>query len=239
MATTYPYRTQANGKATDRGNELAAGQTVFVTGKVRFTRLATPYEGEALDRFNAARVQRNPKLTALEGPLYTVSLAHAEVVEDNDPANDTLRRFVKEHLFRTDKHPEFGDQYSKEFKTSFPPQVFVKQEDGTYAQLQPGLEGELAVDTDVTLVVQTYDAGARSGSSIRQVFINEVGPVRYYTPGVDAATLAKAGLVVSGPVTLAQPKKPTAADDAAAEVRAKQTDASDVPDSSDVDGLLD
>lgn len=241
MATTYPYRSVVNGKAvkTLRGNNLAAGQTAFVTGKIVFSRLSTPYEGEALARFNADRHRRNPQLQLLSGPLYRVVLSNVEIVEDGNPANDELRTFIKENVFRSDTHPEYGDQFNKDFKSSYPPQVFVKQDDGTYVQLYDGLESDLATGVDVTLVLQTYDSGSNSGSSVRQVFINETGPVRYYTPGVDKAVLAKAGLTIAGRVTLTQPKKATVADNAAAEVRAEQTKTADVPDSTDVDGLLD
>ena len=243
--TKYPNR-GPEGAPTIKGNQLKAGQTGIVRGEITFGRLVTPYEGEALKRYNADRFARNSSAIALEGPLFVVNLKNAELVPtpkskpDGTSGNEQFETFLSESLYTSDNKPEYGVQFSKEWRSGFPPQVFVKGEDGAFTQLEKGLTGDLATGVKVILVLGTFEGqspkrGHIAGSSVRQVFIDETGPVRYFAGSLDRDLLAGAGLRIEGPVVLAQPTAPTAAGDAEL---AAEAPAAPQPDSDALAGLL-
>ena len=176
-------------------NQLTPGTTVVIRGQLTFSRLAKLVEGAELARADAQRVQNG--MQAIGVPHTSVNLAHAEVVYA-DPANPTAEEiFVNERRFISRKHPDNGQSYSIDNKSTKLPIVGTRNARNEVEQVI--LESDLAAGLQVTLVLRVYKPKNYSncGLSLDLVVVEE--PIRYYNPGVDQNELAARGIIFAAP----------------------------------------
>lgn len=186
-------------------NQLTPETRVLITGRTTYSRLAKLVEGAELAKADAMR-KGNP----INRPYTICDLAGAEVLFA-DAANPTLEElFVSERRFVSNKYPERGQCYSMIHKSTNLPVVGKKNDAGEVEQIF--LEGDLAADLQVTLVLRVYKPKdfANCGLSLDLVLLEE--PLRYYNAGVSTAELAARGIV------FATPPKQVAGKDVAANV---------------------
>lgn len=178
---------------------LREDQTIFVRGKLSYSRLTALIDGEDLARSIEQARARGSRYPTTK-PHTTVSLVDA-TVNPVDPSNPTLEeRYVMEKLYQVKNGDNAGKTgYSIDDKSPNLPPVFEKQDSGTYKQVK--IEQDLDSGLDVTLVLGTYkqDGYDKRGIGINQVLVNE--KIRYFqSAGTDTAALAAAGYVIEGPI---------------------------------------
>ncbi|HEU5223102.1 MAG TPA: hypothetical protein VFU07_05400 [Candidatus Lumbricidophila sp.] len=176
---------------------LREGQTVLATGKLTFSRLTRLIDGQEL----ATRIAKSKSLYPTKLPHTTVSIVDAQVVIKDPTAGPTPEEiFIHESLYSTSTGDYAGrPSYSIDNIGNRLPQIFAKNESGTYNQVTP--ERELASGLEVTLVLNVYKSkeSAKRGIGLAQVLVNE--PIRYYGgAGVDTNELAARGIIIEGPV---------------------------------------
>jgi hypothetical protein len=187
--------------------QLTPNTTVHIKGKLTYSRLAKLVEGADLAAVDARRAKDG--MSPIGRPHTSVNLAEAEVVFA-DPANPTLEElFVHERRFISAKHPERGQSYSMDNKSTNLPIVGVKNADGTVEQVI--LEGDLAAGLEVTLVLRVYKPKGfpNCGLSLDLVMLHEAP--RYYNAGINTSELAARGIIFTAP-----PKQVSGAEAAAA-----------------------
>lgn len=176
-------------------NQLTPNTTVHIKGKLTYSRLAKLVDGDDLTKVDAMRAKNG--MNPIGRPHTSVNLAEAEVVFA-DPANPTPEEiFVSERRYTSSKHPDHGQSYSMDNKSTNLPIVGVKNAAGEVEQVI--LEGDLAAGLEVTLVLRVYKPKgyANCGLSLDLVLLHE--PIRYYNPGVNAGELAARGIIFATP----------------------------------------
>ncbi|MCB5280555.1 hypothetical protein [Arthrobacter sp. ES1] len=187
--------------------QLTPNTTVHIKGKLTYSRLAKLVEGTDLARVDQQRIQNG--MQPIGRPHTSVNLAEAEV-QFLDPANPTKEEiFVQERRFASAKHPEHGQSYSMDNKSTNLPIVAVQNAAGEAEQIV--LEGDLAAGLEVTLVLRVYKPKGfpNCGLSLDLVLLHE--QPRYYNAGVNTGELAARGIIFATP-----PVKVSGADAAAA-----------------------
>lgn len=172
---------------TVSAEEITEGTAIPVRGTLVFSRLAKVVEGDALAKSDQTRT--NNGMRPIGVPHTSITLANAEVIV-KDPANPTKEEaFVTERRYSSAKHPDRGQQYSIDNKSTVLPQVFQLDENNQAVQINP-LEGELASGIDVIVVLRVYKPKSyeNRGLSLDQVIITQTGPVPYYSGGGTAAS---------------------------------------------------
>lgn len=185
--------------------QLNEGQTVVVRGKLEYSRLMSLISGEELARSIAQQRQN--------GVTYPTTKEHTRVVlrdvqvVNADQNNPTLEeQYVQQKCYNSKKNPEKGLMFSLDNKSPFLPPIWVPTNPQNlsegYTQLSDP-EGELDNGLDVSLVLETFKAGANAnlGLGLASVVVNEAP--RYYSNNrVDRDKLAAMGIVFnSNPVT--------------------------------------
>lgn len=175
--------------------QLTPGATVVISGTTTFSRLSKLVDGPALALSDAQRVKNGMQPVGV--PHTSINIAGAEVAFA-DPANPTLEeRFVDERRFLSKAHPEQGLSYGIDNKSSNLPIVGVRNAQGQVEQVV--LQGDLAADLKVSLVLRVYKPKnyANCGLSLDYVVVEE--PIRYYNGGVDNDALAARGIIFAAP----------------------------------------
>ena len=175
--------------------QLTPNTTVHIKGKLAYSRLAKLVDGEDLAKADAQRIKNG--MNAVGRAHTSVNLSDAEVVFA-DPANPTPEEiFVSERRYTSTKHPEHGQCYGLDNKSTNLPIVGINNEAGEVEQIV--LDADLAAGLEVTLVLRVYKPKgyANCGLSLDLVLLHE--PVRYYNPGVNTGELAARGIVFAAP----------------------------------------
>jgi hypothetical protein len=176
-------------------NQLTPNATVHIRGKLTYSRLAKLVDGADLAKVDANREKNG--MMAIGRAHTSVNLAEAEVVYA-DPANPTPEEiFVAERRYTSAKHPDHGQSYSMDNKSTNLPIVGTLNSAGEVEQVI--LESDLAAGLDVTLVLRVYKPKgyANCGLSLDLVLVNE--EIRYYNPGVNTGELAARGIIFAAP----------------------------------------
>lgn len=185
--------------------QLNEGQTVVVRGKLEYSRLMSLISGEELARSIAQQRQN--------GVTYPTTKEHTRVVlrgvqvVNADQNNPTLEeQYVQQKFYTSKKNPDKGLMFSLDNKSPFLPPIWVPTNPQNLAEGYTQLsdpEGELDNGLDVSLVLETFKAGANAnlGLGLASVVVNEAP--RYYSNNrVDRDKLAAMGIVFnSNPVT--------------------------------------
>lgn len=177
---------------------LEPNSEVVLRGQVQFSRVARPFEGAELAR----RVKQSRSMYPTDRPHTLLDVKNAEVLY-NDPANPTINeQFINERRYTSTKNPDQGHKYTAENLGSILPTVFLVDDNGQATQVNP-MEGEIARDTVVTVVLNIFDSGRpKKGVGIKSIFVhaNEM-PYANIGGGADPATLNRLGITISGPVS--------------------------------------
>lgn len=188
---------------TVNATQLEANKNVLIRGKLSYSRLTRPIEGQELVSTNQRRAQNG--MNPIDRPHFTVSLTHAEVVFA-DSANPTLEEtFVSERRYASKKYPESGPNYSIDSKGTNRPIIAIPSTTVPGSVEQDTSNRELAAGLDVILVLRVYKPKnyEQRGLNLEQVIVTETP--RYYSggPGGDLDQLKKLGIVFAAPpVTL-------------------------------------
>ena len=202
-------------------NTLSDGDIALVDGRVTYSHVATAMAGEELERYNKQRAERN--MSPITAPQYScITVAIASVRPNVDPATGQAQPFTKmqqaisERRYTSQVHPEFKEQFTGGNRSRFLPQVY-KLREGSMTEYDPiTLEGELAQNTPVTLVMRAFTPkSGRSGVTLDAVLINDP-KFGYRSAGGNnlMASLAQSGLILSAPAQMV-PAEPAAAAPAA------------------------
>lgn len=174
--------------------QLTPNATIYVKGKLAFSRLAKLIDGEELAASDASRRQR--KMIPVGRPHTSVTLAHAEVLFANPNAPTLEEAFVAERRY-TSQQADQGLCYSMDNKSPNLPIVGVQNAAGEVEQVI--LESDLAAGIEVTLVLRVYkpQGHLNCGLALDLVLLHE--PVRYYNSGINTGELAKRGIIFTTP----------------------------------------
>lgn len=182
-------------------SSLRKDQIIIVRGKTTFSRLVRPIEGKEL----ADRIANSRSKFPVTEPHTTVSLVDA-AVQFADAANPTIEeQFVQEKLYSIKSGDNAGRTgYSIDNKSTYLPLVFQPDPENPNQHVQVILDNDLDKDLDVSLVLNTFQAGsyANKGIGLQQVILHE--PVRYYSQGINTNELAARGITIAGPVQRVQ-----------------------------------
>jgi len=166
---------------TIRTNDLTAGATFLVRGKVAFSRVARQTTDEERQKSNEDRKRKNPRAIDVNRN-YTSITIHSATVLSKTPDNPSLEeRYAQESCYmssQTDKYP--GLNFTAMNKSSNLPSIGVvdPNKPDTYKAIL--LNGkELASGLDVTCVCRVFEGkNNNKGVSLDTVLVNE--PIRYY-----------------------------------------------------------
>jgi len=188
-----------------RADQLRENQTIFLRGRISFSRLTRHIDGEDLVKSIAAARARGSKYPTTK-PHTTISLIDAAVVpvDAQNPTPEEI--FVNSKIYEVKKGDNAGKRgFSIDDKSPNLPPVFepipADERDGSGSHRQLVLPQDLDSGLDVTLVLTTFTQGdyANKGLGLQQVILNEA-PRYYGGGGVDNAALSAIGVVISGPV---------------------------------------
>lgn len=183
---------------------LQPNQTVFLKGTTVVNHLHSVLTGQELVEENNRRRQLGMKPYTGQNLTY-ITVKEAEVLALGNPANEQAETFIRERLYRS-KKPENqanGFYWSKDNASNRVPEVqqlVGTNPDGSRSYAPVTLTGELAPNTPVILVLETfvsknYDVG---GIAIRKVLIDQTGEIPYKGADrpVDSSALAALGIVL-------------------------------------------
>lgn len=201
---------------TPRADQLRSDQTIFVRGRISFSRLTKHIDGEELAKSIAAARARGSKYPTTK-PHTTISLIDAAVVPANAQAPTLEEIFVQNRVYTVKSGDNAGKAgFSIDDKSPNLPPVFepipANEQDGSGSHRQLVLDRDLDSGLDVTLVLRTFTQGdyANKGLGLQQVILNEA-PRYYGGGGIDNSALAAIGITISGPVQRVAPNTAEAA----------------------------
>jgi hypothetical protein len=174
--------------------QLTPNATIYVKGKLAFSRLAKLIDGEELAKSDANRRQR--KMIPVGRPHTSVTLANAEVLYGDANAPTIEEQFVAERRYASQQADQ-GLSYSMDNKSPNLPIVGVLNDAGEVEQVI--LESDLAAGIEVTLVLRVYkpQGHLNCGLALDLVLLHE--PVRYYNVGINTGELAARGIIFATP----------------------------------------
>lgn len=194
-----------------KAQELTGGNYAIISGKVVYSRIASVIDEEEARR----RAVNSPA-------MYPTTVEHTRIAINDavvlfaDPNNPTVEeRYVQQNLYTEKRTGKTA--WSIDNKGHFLPPVFqLNPETNQYEQVNP-LEGELANELPVTIVLRVIKPkkpGYNPGLVIERIAVN--GPIQYYTPAgtISNDVLAERGLLfAAAPVQQTSNVSPEAYDE--------------------------
>lgn len=174
-------------------NQLKPGETIFVTGKVKFSHITKHVEGEELRKANERRT------IPIEKPHTFITVTEAAILPKVPGQLTPEEQYVQQKFYvakdNQGKSPEIYD-YQSISKSPYLPQV--SQCDATDPkicyEIKP--ETELGNGLNVTLVLRIYATKQNNGLGLDGILVRE--PIRYYEQGRNfAAALATRGITMN------------------------------------------
>lgn len=186
--------------------QLTPGRTIALTGKVGFSRIASTIKGEELARSIARQTQRGRQYpmkaehTSLS--LYDVQVYATDVDANGNPKFTTEEAFVAERCFDSTKAERPGKNYTIENRGNRLPVVLKQAPDGQEGYVQePVLQGELARDTEVTVILNVYKSShPKPGLGLEAIVVNAQEVPYYSASSINTETLGALGITLNGPV---------------------------------------
>lgn len=170
--------------------------TIYVRGKVAFSRIASKIDGAELAKQNqeAASKGRMPH----SKPYVTITIKDPVILGAGLPVQVTNVIQERFYVSKTDG----ATYFSQESKSPFLPTVVYSKEAGELAGQgiaddNVPLQAELAKDLDVTIGVSLFSKNGFAGLGINYIFINE--PIKYYTASSMATDFAAQGITYVPP----------------------------------------
>lgn len=154
-------------------NKLVNDEIMYISGKVEFSRLLKPYEGAELEKLDRDRVA-NGKYPV--GKPYTTITIKNVTIDYKNPQNPSiLEQYVQERCYQSKKDPSCWC-YGINNKSGTP--VFGHYDAATKQVNEIVLEGELAKDSQVSLMLKSFTGKSGKGVGLECVIIMD--PVIQY-----------------------------------------------------------
>lgn len=204
--------------------KLRENTAILVRGKVAFSRIASQFTGESLQR----RIANSKAIYPTKRPHTTINLVDVEIIpasEDGQLNNE--EQFVKDRFYVSKTGNNAGRTgWSIDDTSNFLPAVFAPTPEGVHKRVDP-VEGELDKELDVTLVLQVFKPREyeKRGLGMQQIIVNE--ELRYYSNNVSTEALQRLGVVLEGSTRQVSADQAAVAEPAAAE--AADTDENGMP----------
>ncbi len=151
---------------TPTAENIRPGQVIVVQGAISFARTASLIDGVELQRRVASSKSQYPT----DSPHTLMVLSQAEIVPADPTQYSWEESYVKSLFFEHKKNPEKGLGYeAKNVTKSLPTLLTVDPENpGSYRQVVD-VEGEIARDTVVRIVVVTYQSKDKNGREYQKL----------------------------------------------------------------------
>ncbi|MEW1882365.1 hypothetical protein AB0O58_22025 [Rhodococcus sp. NPDC080181] len=151
---------------TPTAENIRPGQVIVVQGAISFARTASLIDGVELER----RVSHSKSQYPTDSPHTLIALSQAEIVPADPTQYSWEESYVKSLFFEHKKNPEKGLGYeAKNVTKSLPTLLTVDPENpGSYRQVVD-VEGEIARDTVVRIVVVTYQSKDKNGREYQKL----------------------------------------------------------------------
>lgn len=179
-------------RKTINTNQLTPNDMVFIRGKLVWSNIAKPVEGEELQK----EIRRNQDMKRRyypTSPHTTIALHDARVEYKNPQMKTLFETYIEEAMYQSKDPKKSGWNYRLDATGTILPQVARREADGTtLTQIQ--LASEPAVGLDVTVILRVYQtrAGMNNGIAIDTVIINE--PLVYRASSPSQNEMAERGL---------------------------------------------
>lgn len=170
---------------TINNNQLRPDQTIWVRGKLTYSRVTKQIAGAELEA-DIKRKQQNNRIP-IDKPYTTATICDAQVLYQNPNAPTIEEKFIEERLYTSTKNP--GYNYTAVNKGNRLPYI-GNLEGNRFIQIAP--EGELDNGLDVTLIIRVFKGSPQNGTTLDGIILNE--PVRYYSSS--GLGLAERGIVM-------------------------------------------
>lgn len=177
-------------------NDIKPGTSMYVSGKIHYSHVATMIKGEELQRkIQRAQLDRR---NCPSGEHTSISLVDARVMV-GDPQNMTpAEKYASESLVYSKIDPQTNNvawRLNFDNKSKFLPRVLVRRDGEKKVYDEVKLEHELDRGLDVTLCFSIYASNkGNNGIRLDTILVNE--PLRYYRNDV-ISKLEQMGLVVN------------------------------------------
>lgn len=185
-------------------NSIQDNAQVYITGVVDYSHISRPIDGEELEADNARKVARGMRI--IDKPHTRLAIAHASVNYANPAAPTLAEQYIAEKLYVSTAHPEKGDCFTAMNKSKNLPEVYCRTDASSLSLEGVAIEGEIAVGTNVTLILRFFATKQNKGVSLDAVIVN-TKPVKWVNGGGGysvAETLAERGFqITSAPVNVA------------------------------------
>ena len=193
-------------------NEIPTPATVFVTGLLTYSRLKEQIAGDKLTADKETRKKKN--LPIINEPYTTATIRQPQILFENPngATDENARTIAEKYAIQSMYKGQSGSgewQFSMTNKGKFLPKIYVRNKDNPTELIPFTLEGELAKDVRVTLIVKIYKATPNNGVTLAGVIIES--DVQYYS--TEEAVLESRGWTVkhdTTATTTAMPTVPTA-----------------------------
>ena len=157
-------------------NEIPTPATVFVTGLLTYSRLKEQIAGDKLTADKETRKKKN--LPIINEPYTTATIRQPQILFENPngATDENARTIAEKYAIQRMYKGQSGSgewQFSMTNKGKFLPKIYVRNKDNPTELIPFTLEGELAKDVRVTLIVKIYKATPNNGVTLAGVIIEE------------------------------------------------------------------
>ena len=201
---------------TIQNNQLQAGTTFAVRGKLAYSRIVSKIEGEELERDIQRRKMKG--WIPIERPYTTVTVNSAAVIYKDPNVKTPEEIYAEESFYTSQAQKAQGFSYTTNNKGNNLPWIGQMKSDNSSQVDQIYPEGELASGLDVTLIMRVFQGKPNKGVALDGVIVNE--PIRYFNNaqagfGVDSLGLTFNHAAAPAPTMPAQKATPRTTPEAA------------------------
>lgn len=199
---------------TIQNNQLQAGTTFAVRGKLAYSRIASKIEGEELNRDIQRRKMKG--WIPIERPYTTITVNSAAVIYKDANVKTPEEIYAEESFYTSQAQQAQGFSYTANNKGNNLPWVGQMRTDnsGQVDQIYP--EGELASGLDVTLIMRVFQGKPNKGVALNGIIVNE--PIRYFNNAQAGLGVESLGLTfnpTAAPAPTQAPAQPAATPESA------------------------
>lgn len=166
-------------------NELQPNTYFMVEGQIEFSRLYSKIEGEELANRN--RNDRSRGLQVTDTPYTTATINHAKVLQLG-PTKSLAEQYGEQKLYKSKNDPG-NMKFQGRNKGNSLPTIYQQAEPSNLNLKQIVLDGDLAVGSDVILIMKVFKGNTNNGVSLEGVIVK--GDIKLYA-GNDASQFLKA-----------------------------------------------
>lgn len=180
-------------------NDIKPGTTMYVSGKITFSRVSSLIQGKELENKIARETRAGRGKSCPDKPHTSIALTDARVMVKDPNHMTPAETYASETLIFSKIDPETGKTVWKlnfNNKSKYLPRVFVRNDSQKNVYDEIKLEKELDRGLNVTLCFSVYHSnqGHNNGVHIDTILINE--PLRYYQNDV-VSKLEQMGLTIN------------------------------------------